>query len=127
MSCLILDAGALIALAKNDRTMWAAIKVAALRSNDIWVPTTALAQVWRGRAGQAQLARVLKYCLLAPFDPFAHQIGELCGRAKTRDLCDAHVAYVAAMRGGILYTSDVPDLRRLLTHCGKHSPTLVHC
>jgi hypothetical protein len=64
----ILDAGALIALERNDRTVWAALKLAALNGEDVVVPTTVLAQVWRGRASQALLAQALQHCVLESFD-----------------------------------------------------------
>jgi len=57
----------------------------------------------------------------------ARAIGELCGRTKTTDICDAHVAIVAATRGDVLYTSDPVDMRRLIGAFGKRSPTIVRC
>jgi len=41
-------------------------------------------------------------------------VGELCGRARTSDVCDAQTALVAAARGDVVYTSDPWDLRLLL-------------
>ena len=127
MSGIVLDAGALIALERNDRAVWAALKVAAAARVDVLVPSTALAQVWRGTARQAVLARVLGDCVLASFDDVARQVGELCGKARTSDICDAHVAWVAATRGQALYTSDPEDLRRFLAHCGPGRPVIVRC
>lgn len=127
MSGVVLDAGALVALERNDRAMWAALKLSALRTVTVWVPTTALAQVWRRRSSQARLAAALAQCVLAGFDEHARAVGELCGRAKTSDPCDAHVAIVAATVGDVLYTSDVGDMRRLLAAYGRRSPVLVRC
>jgi hypothetical protein len=45
---VVLDAGALIALERNDRSIWAALKLAVSQGSDVIVPSTALAQVWRG-------------------------------------------------------------------------------
>ena len=127
MSRVVLDAGALIALERNDRGMWAALKLAALRGTDVLVPSAALAQVWRGTRTQAQLSSALQYCVIASFDTVARAIGELCGRTRTADVCDAHVAIVAAMRGDVLYTSDPRDMRRLIAGCGKRMPAIVRC
>ena len=127
MTGVVLDAGALIALERNDRAVWAALKVAASRSVEIVVPSTALAQIWRGTAAQAQLAKALQYCVIAPFDPVARSVGELCGRSKTSDICDAHVAIIASRDGELLYTSDPHDMRRLLLAYGKRRPTVVRC
>lgn len=127
MSACVLDAGALIALDRNDRALWAALKLAARAGEDILIPTTALAQVWRGQRKQANLARVVQLCTIAPFDPVAKEVGELCGKAGTSDICDAHVAVVAAIRATTLYTSDPGDLQYLLGVAGKHRPVVVRC
>ena len=123
----VLDAGALLALERNDRELWAALKLAALNGEDIDVPSTALAQAWRGGPRQAQLAKALEHCVIGAFDPVARRVGELCGRTRTADICDAHVAILAAGEGTILYTSDPDDLRRLLRACGTRRPRLVVC
>lgn len=127
MSRIVLDAGALIALERNDRAMWAVLKLAALDGSDVLVPSAALAQVWRGGAAQAQLSRALDHCVIASFDAVARPVGELCGRAGTSDICDAQVALVAARRGDVLYTSDLDDMRRLVAACGRRRPVMVRC
>jgi predicted nucleic acid-binding protein len=124
---IVLDEGALIALERNDRRIWAVLKLAASRSTDVLVPSAALAQVWRGTRKQAQLSRALQYCVIAPFDALARAIGELCGRTRTHDICDAHVAIVAATRGEVLFTSDPPDLSRLIAAFGAGRPPIVRC
>lgn len=127
MSSIVLDAGALIALERNARLVWSALKLAAMNSDDVLVPSTALAQVWRGTAAQAQLSRALHHCVVASFDDVARAVGELCGRTRTSDICDAHVAIIAASRGDALYTSDPNDMRRLIAACGVGRPRIVRC
>lgn len=127
MSALVLDAGALIALERNDRAMWARLLVAASSASRVLVPSTALAQVWRASSSQARLSRALVHCEIAPFDPLARAVGELCGRTGTSDLCDAHVALVAAASGDVLCTSDPSDMTRLLAACGTRRPTILRC
>jgi hypothetical protein len=127
MSAVVLDAGALIGLERNDRQLWAALKLAARSGDEVLVPSTALAQVWRGTSSQALLATALAHCVISPFDVLARKVGELCGRARTRDICDAHVALVAAAQADAVYTSDPDDIRRLIAACGRRRPTVVTC
>ena len=127
MSGIVFDAGALIALERDDREMWAVLKLAASKGIDVLVPTTALAQFWRGTPGQARLSRALDLCELALFDPVARSVGALCGRARTHDVCDAHVAIVAATRGDAVYTSDPIDLKKLLSVYGRRTPVVLRC
>jgi hypothetical protein len=128
MSAYVLDTGALIALERNDRAMWARIQAAASSEIRLLVPSTALAQAWRGGPSQVRLAQALSYCDVAPFDPVARAVGELCGKTRSTDVCDAHVALVAARAGGWLCTSDVGDMTRLLAACaGRRRPVLIRC
>lgn len=127
MSGIVFDAGALIALERNDRAMWAVLKLAAIRRIEVIVPTTVVAQVWRGTRDQANLARALDQCVHAAFDPLARRVGELCGRTRTTDVCDAHVALVATAGAAPVYTSDPRDLRRLIAACNAGKPTILVC
>ncbi len=127
MTVPVLDAGALVALERNDRSAWAVLELAASRSIDVVVPSTALAQVGRGTRRQALLGKALDHCVIADFDSRAREVGVLCGHARTSDICDAHVAIVAATVGDVLLTSDVDDLDHLLRAYGKQRPVLVRC
>jgi len=127
VSRTVLDSGALIALERNDRVIWAALKLAASRIEDVLVPSTALAQVWCGSRAQAQLAKALQHCLIASFDDVARAVGELCGRTRSADICDAHVAIIASNQGDVLYTSDPEDMRRLVAAYGRRRPAILRC
>lgn len=127
MTRLVFDSGALIALERNDRAVWSALKLASLRSEDVFVPSTTLAQVWRGRPSQALLARALEHCVVASFDAVARAVGELLGKTGTRDVCDAQVAIVAMRMGDVLYTSDPDDMRRLLGAFRGRKPLVLRC
>jgi rRNA-processing protein FCF1 len=127
VNAVVLDAGALIALERNDRAIWAALKLAVSQGADVLVPSTVLAQVWRGASQQAQLAKALQYCVNASFDLLARKVGELCGSSRTTDICAAHVAIVASIHADLLYTSDPYDMRRLLLAYGSRRPTIVRC
>lgn len=89
MNSIVLDSGALIALERNDRALWSVLKLAALTSSEIVVPSTVLAQVWRDSPSQALLSRALNLCEIAPFDNLARDVGQLCGKTDSADICDA--------------------------------------
>jgi hypothetical protein len=108
------DAGALVALERNDREMWAALKRLAIDGTPPTVPTVVLSQVWRDGARQANLARALKHCHLEPLsEELAREAGELCQRSHTADIVDAVVVVSAARRSDIIITSDRGDLQHL--------------
>lgn len=113
---IVFDAGALVALGRNDRQMWARLEAATRAEVPVLVPLAALAQAWRGGSRQALLARALRHLDRISFDEVAAAAGELCGRAVTDDVVDASVALVAARPGVThLYTSDPDDLGHLLS------------
>lgn len=71
------------------------------------------------RSFAAVLARILDVCVIAPFNPLARRVGELCGKAKRSDICDAHVALLASIEDvEAVYTSDPADIKHLLEVCG---------
>ena len=119
MTTLVLDTGALIALDRNDRTVWAMLRNAADDSAQVSVPAGVIAQAWRDGSRQALLSRALTHCDEVPLEgSLARATGLLCGRAGTADIVDASVALVAAARAqtgpAALITSDPTDLRDLL-------------
>lgn len=119
MATLVLDAGALIALDRGDRNLWARLDAARRSSQVVLVPVGALAQAWRAGPRQARLARALDRCDETPLDGLtARQAGELCGRSGTADVVDASVAVAAAKatrHGAVeVLTSDRGDIAVLL-------------
>jgi hypothetical protein len=122
----VYDAGALIALDRNDRRMWARHQVAIDDDRDVFVPAVVVAQAWRDGAGQVRLARVLAGCQVEPAGlDTAKAAGVLCGRAGTSDVVDALVVVMAAALGAIIWTSDVADLRALAGHAGMRPQPVV--
>ncbi len=123
MTALVLDTGALIALDRNDRTVWAMLRNAADDSAQVSVPAGVIAQAWRVGSRQALLARALAHSDEVPLEgALARATGLLCGRANTADIVDASVALIAASRSQTgptaLVTSDPTDLRHLLQTLG---------
>ncbi len=125
MSAVVLDSGALIALERNERRIWTLVRELSRRSTDIMVPTTVVAQCFRKTSRQARLHAALDMCTIMGFDLLARRVGELLGKSKTEDICDAHVAFVGAMYADAIYTSDPDDIQHLIEHCGLGTPLVV--
>ena len=126
MTALVLDAGALIAVDRNDRSTWAMLRVASDEAATVVVPAGVIGQAWRDGARQALLARAINHCDEVPLDGLnARAAGLLCGQAATADVIDASVAIAAA---GIarhndvaILTSDPVDLAHLLDTLNIHA------
>jgi rRNA-processing protein FCF1 len=114
---LVLDAGALIALARGDIRVRAALAAALVRDYEVVVPTPVVAQVHRGGRDHARTDRVL-----GDVDDFlptrmqtARQAGELLARAGMSDAVDAIVAAEALSAAPtMVLTGDAQDLARLV-------------
>jgi len=116
MSGVTLDAGALIALDRDDRRVVALLARAAELGARVTVPSTALAQAIREPARQARLSRLIRQpkTRVEPLDAAAAtQVGLLLAASRTADIADAHVVICARQRDEVIVTSDPKDLRRL--------------
>jgi hypothetical protein len=121
MNGYTLDAGALIALERDDRTVTKLLLDALHDEVGIVVPAGVLGQVWRSGSRQVRLTRLLAKdeVEIEPLDDLrARAAGQLCGLSRTRDVIDASVVLCARTRGHRVVTSDPVDLLRL-------DPTLV--
>ncbi len=125
MSAVVLDTGMLLQLERGNLSMWTLLHAFARQKVDVIVPSTVLAQAWRGSSKQARLSQALDDCSIAPFDPYARRVGALCGQAKTTDIVDAHVALVTAAFAEAVYTSDPKDISRLLGFCKPADPAII--
>jgi hypothetical protein len=114
VSTLVLDAGALVAIDRDDRAMIARLRVAQERGIELRTSAMVVAQVWRDRQGrQANLARLLRAVDVRAIDhQDGRQAGTLLGQADTADPIDASVVLLAEPGDRIL-TSDPDDLTRL--------------
>ncbi|HET7544341.1 MAG TPA: hypothetical protein VFK05_30935 [Polyangiaceae bacterium] len=116
MSGLTLDAGALIAFERNDRTLVALLARAIEHRLQLAVPAGVVGQVWRDGRGQARLARLLgsnEVEIEALDDQRAREAGQLCGVTGVADVIDASAVLCARRRGHRIVTSDPTDIRRL--------------
>jgi hypothetical protein len=117
---LVLDSGALIALERNERSMWARLKAAEIARE---VPLTqggVVGQVWRGGPRQARLARALQGVDVRPLDrALGRAAGELLARASSSDVIDAAVVLLA-IDGDDIVTLDRSDFEALVRAAGRH-------
>ncbi len=116
MRGVTLDAGALIALDRDDRRVIALLARAAETGARVTIPATALAQSIRQPARQARLSRLVRQPTtnLAALDgPDATSVGILLAASRTTDIADAHVVICARRNGERIVTNDPHDLRRL--------------
>ena len=122
---LVLDAGALIALERDERASWVRLKTAHARREVPLTNAAVLGQVWRGGPRQARLSRALSGMDIRPVDEdLGRAAGELLGASRRSDLIDASIVLVAS-DGDEIVTSDPEDLRPLASAIGLHVE-LVH-
>ena len=123
---MILDAGALIAVAKNDRRMIARLLAAHEEDEELKTHPLVVAQAWRDGRRQALLARLLRgTTIVSVDDELGRQAGELLGKARTSDPIDAAVVLIAR-DGEAIVTSDEADLRHL-ARAAKRRVIVVAC
>ena len=115
MAGLTLDAGALIAYERGDERIREILAVAYRRSLVPTVPAIALAEVWRGDAKDARVARLLKACSLEVLDErLARAAGRLRRSTEGSATIDACIAVGVRRRRDAIATSDPDDMRTLL-------------
>jgi predicted nucleic acid-binding protein len=122
---LILDSGAVIALARNDGRARAALAAAWEAGVEIAVPAVVLAETVRGSANDAPVNRVLKAVgkVIPVDDQTGRAAGALLGASRSDSTGDALVV-ASAIRsgGGVILTGDAGDLTAL---AGGHPGVLI--
>lgn len=120
MSALILDAGALIAVDRDDASMIARLRVAHSAGLELRTTGIVIAEVWRDSSGrQTNLARLLKSIdVRAVDDQLGRTAGVLLGRARRGQAADATIVGIAAA-GDRIVTSDPGDVRGLVAASGR--------
>ena len=110
----MLDAGALVAVDRDDRAMMARLRVAQQHGVELRSNAMVIAQVWRDPQGrQANLARLLQAVDVRTIDHHdGRRAGVLLGLTSTADPIDATVVLLATPGDRIL-TSDPGDLTPL--------------
>lgn len=113
---VVLDAGPLIQLDRNDRRVVLLLARANEAGDLVVVPSTALAQAIRDPSRQARLARLLRQprTAVVPLDKQdATDVGRLLAGRGTSDIADAHVVLCARRAQARVVTSDPGDLNAL--------------
>lgn len=116
MAGVTLDAGALIALDRNDRRVLVLLARAHETGATVTVPATALAQAIRQPERQARLARLIRQPttdVVALDRVDATNVGRLLRASATADIADAHVVICARRSRQSVVSSDPDDLRLL--------------
>lgn len=127
MTALILDAGALVAVDRDDRAMIARLEAARQHGLELRSNAMVVAQAWRDPHGrQVRLARLLRGVDVRAIDPeVGRAAGVLLGAADASDPIDATVVLLAGPGDRIL-TSDPADLTRLATAASARA-VIVPC
>jgi predicted nucleic acid-binding protein len=115
VSGVTLDTGALIALERGDKRMRTLLLAATEDRVVLTVPAIVVAEWWRGR--NARRLRILEAVDVEPTSgAIARSAGEAIAALPGATPVDAIVMASAAMRGDVVFTSDIPDLQRLQQH-----------
>jgi predicted nucleic acid-binding protein len=116
MPGITLDAGALIAVDRNDRRVAVLLARASETRARVTIPASALAQAIRRPDRQVRLARLIRQPTtdLINLDRVdATNVGRLLAVSGTADIVDAHVVVCARRADQRAVTSDPDDLRQL--------------
>lgn len=114
-----LDAGGLIAVDRDDRSVIVLLARATQTGARITVPAGALAQAIRRPERQLRLARLIRQPnadVVALDRVDATNVGRLLSASRASDVIDAHVVVCARRAQQWVLTSDADDLRRLDPH-----------
>lgn len=118
---LVLDAGAFIAVERADRTVLALLAREHLAGRTPVTHGGVVGQVWRGRARQARVGRLLTgVVVVALDDELGRAAGTLLARTGASDVIDAAVVLLAT-DGDEILTSDPQDLAVLAAASGVHA------
>jgi len=115
------DTGMLIALERRKRRATDAFRAIVRQGSLPAVPAVVYAEWWRGRSDVRE--DILAAVIVEDMPPLlCRAAGEALGAVRGSSLADAVVMASAALRGGgVVYTGDVDDLRRLQ----RHFPTVL--
>jgi hypothetical protein len=118
---LVLDAGALIALERNDRPMWRRLKDAVTQGEPPVTHGGIIGQAWRGRGPkQARLATALNHLDIQSLDDaLGRAAGELLALSRRSDVIDAALVLLTE-DGDVVATSDPDDLEPLARAADRH-------
>jgi len=109
------DTGMLIAIERRKQRALAVHEWLLEERVQVSVPWVVIAEFWRGRADRRD-AILRSVDIEAPSLKLAKNAGEALAGVKRATLVDAIVMASAALRGDVVYTSDVGDMALLQRH-----------
>lgn len=121
---MILDAGFLISVDRDEEQARTLITALQRRRASLHTTEPVVAQVWRNGARQARLAGFLKTVEVHSFDD-GKAVGLLLARSGTSDVVDAQLVVLAVRLGDSILTGDEADLNTLADTVHKNRP-VVH-
>ncbi len=122
---LVLDSGALVALERNERTMWVRLKAAQGAGELPITHAGVLGQAWRGGPRQARFAGAIAGIDVRVLDEsLGRSAGELLAASRMSDVIDAGVVLLAS-DGDVIVTVDRKDLAQLAATLSRHVE-LIH-
>lgn len=122
---LVLDSGALVALERNERSMWIRLKSAQLEGDLPLTHAGVLGQVWRGGPRQARLSQALTGIDVRTLDEaVGRAAGKLLAAAGMSDVIGAAIVLLA-QDGDEIVTVDHGDIEQLANSSGRHVD-LIH-
>jgi hypothetical protein len=126
VSALVLDAGALVAVDRDDRAMIARLRAAQQHGLELRTNAMVVAQVWRDQHGrQVNLAPLLQAAdVRAISQRDGRDAGALLAATGTADPIDATVVLLASP-GDRIVTSDPSDISRLAAAAGNRAITVI--
>jgi predicted nucleic acid-binding protein len=111
-SGITFDTGALIALERRSLRARSILERAIERKIQIVAPASVVSEWWRGRSDfREQILAAIRVEALS--EALAKLAGEAIAAVKGATSVDAVVMASAALRGDVVYTSDILDLTRL--------------
>lgn len=114
MGGLTLDAGALIAIERDDHFVRRLLRRTIQQGEPVHVIPEVVAQAWRDGSRGVRLARFLNQdeVTVPEYDVrTAHAVGELAALSGHADMVDAHVVLHARLHRHAVVTTDPDDLR----------------
>ena len=110
---MIVDAGPFIVDGEHlNSRLWALVKRATERHEELHTTHPVLAQVWRDPTRQANLARAVKHFDVHSLDE-SRSVGRRLALSGTADVVDAHLSVVAESLGTFILTTDPDDMSAL--------------
>ena len=121
---MILDAGFLVSVDRNERSARSFLTAAIARGWRLVTTEPVIAQVWRQGRRQARLAAFLKSIESVALDD-GREVGALLGVSGTADPVDAHIVIVAARLREPILTGDPDDIFRLCAALPQGKPEIM--